>query len=484
MDCKCNSNKANVIDQLLRLAKPFVPFLPEVTAPGRAISFQERFVWTSVALLIYLVSSQVPLFGIMSSSASDPLYWIRMMMASNKGTLMDLGVSPVVTSSTIMQMLTSTSLLKVDFSIKEDKILYNASQKIIAIIMIIGQAVVQVISGFYGDPKSMGVAVCVALVLQLIFSGLIIIMLDELLSKGYGLGSGVNLFIAANVCENILWKAFSPKVFNTARGVEFEGSVIALLHLLITRKNKFRALHEAFFRKNLPNCSSLLFTFVIFSAVIYLQGLRMEIPTESTRVKGQTGRYSIKLLYSSTMPIVVQSYIISHTSTISRLLYSRFPHFFLVRMLGVWKQSKTGKVVPTSGLCYFIYPPESFKDFFKSPLAFTTYCVITLLSSAFLSRAWIDISENNQFDVARQLKNSKMTIKGVREQNVPNYLAKYIPSAAFMGGFFTGLICLLSNFFDTIGSGTNIFLAVSIVWQYFEAFTKESLRSSGMYFVE
>lgn len=467
------------LDQLLHLAKPFVRFLPEVSAPLKGINFQERFVWTSVALLIYLISSQVPLFGIMSSSSADPLYWMRVMMASNKGTLMDLGISPVVTSSMIMQILMSSSLLNVDFSIKEDKILYNALQKIIAIIMTVGQAVVQVISGFYGDPESMGPTVCILLVCQLIFSGIIVILLDELLSKGYGLGSGVNLFIATNVCENIIWKAFSPKVFNTARGAEFEGCIISLLHLLVTRKNKFSAVYEAFFRKNLPNCSTLIITFLIFSSVIYLQGIRMDVPTESTNIKGQTGKYPIKLLYSSTTPIVLQSYFISHTSMISRILYTRFPNFFLIRLLGVWLPNKFGRLIPVSGLCYFIYPPESIWDFFKKPVSFLTYCTVTLMSSAFLSRTWIDISENNQFNIAKQLKNNRMTIKGIREQYVPTYLSRYIPSAAFIGGFFTGLICLLSNLFDTIGSGTNIFLAVSIIWQYLEAFTKENLKNSG-----
>lgn len=426
----------------------------------------------------------MPLFGIMSSDSADPLYWMRMMMASNRGTLMDLGISPVVASSSIMQMLVSSSLLKVDFGVKEDKILYEASQKIIALIMTVGQAVVQVISGFYGDPKTMGAMVCIALVLQLIFSGIIIILLDELLSKGYGFGSGVNLFIATNVCENILWKAFSPKVFNTARGVEFEGSLIALLHLLLTRKNKAGALYEAFFRKNLPNCSSLISTFLIFSAVIYLQGMRVEVPTESTRIKGYTSKYPIKLLYSSTMPIIVQGYIISQTSLVSRLLYSKFPNFFLVRILGVWMPNKLGRLVPVSGLCHFIYPPESIWDLLKNPIVFVSYCTIHLLSSAFLSRAWVDISENNQFDVARQLKNNKMSVRGVREQNVPAYLGRYIPTAAFLGGLCTAMICLMSNLFDTIGSGTNIFLAVSIVWQYFEAFTKEGLKSNKMYFVD
>lgn len=47
---------------------------------------------------------------------------------------------------------------------------------------------------------------------------MIVLLLDELLQKGYGLGSGISLFIATNICETIVWKAFSPTTVNTGRG--------------------------------------------------------------------------------------------------------------------------------------------------------------------------------------------------------------------------------------------------------------------------
>jgi preprotein translocase subunit SecY len=53
---------------------------------------------------------------------------------------------------------------------------------------------------------------------QLFVAGLIVLLLDELLQKGYGLGSGISLFIATNICETIVWKAFSPTTINTGRG--------------------------------------------------------------------------------------------------------------------------------------------------------------------------------------------------------------------------------------------------------------------------
>ena len=95
--------------------------------------------------------------------------------------------------------------------------------------------------------------------------------LDELLQKGYGLGSGISLFIATNICETIVWKSFSPTTVNTGRGTEFEGAIIALFHLLATRQDKVRALREAFYRQNLPNLTNLFATIVIFGVVIYFQ---------------------------------------------------------------------------------------------------------------------------------------------------------------------------------------------------------------------
>lgn len=56
---------------------------------------------------------QIPLFGILSSESADPFYWMRVIMASNRGTLMELGISPIVTSGMIMQLLAGTKIIEV-----------------------------------------------------------------------------------------------------------------------------------------------------------------------------------------------------------------------------------------------------------------------------------------------------------------------------------------------------------------------------------
>lgn len=203
--------------------------------------------------------------------------------------------------------------------------------------MTLGHAVVQVISGFYGDPADLGAGICLILIMQLFLAGVIVILLDELLQKGYGLGSGISLFIATNICENIIWKAFSPTTYNTGRGTEFEGAIIAFFHLLMTRNDKLRALKEALYRSNLPNLMNLFATLLVFLVVIYLQGFRVELPVKSARFRGQQGTYPIKLFYTSNMPIMLQSALVSQIYLVSQLLYSKFPTNLLVRLLGVWE---------------------------------------------------------------------------------------------------------------------------------------------------
>jgi len=231
--------------KFLEFVKPFCSILPEIQKPERKIQFREKVLWTAITLFIFLVCCQIPLFGIMSSDSADPFYWIRVILASNRGTLMELGISPIVTSGLIMQLLAGAKLIEVGDTPK-DRALFNGAQKLFGMVITVGQAIVYVLTGMYGEPADIGAGVCLLIIIQLFVAGLIVLLLDELLQKGYGLGSGISLFIATNICETIVWKAFSPATVNTGRGTEFEGAVIALFHLLATRQDKVRALREAF----------------------------------------------------------------------------------------------------------------------------------------------------------------------------------------------------------------------------------------------
>jgi protein transport protein SEC61 subunit alpha len=150
---------------------------------SQQIQFREKVLWTAITLFIFLVCCQIPLFGIMSSDSADPFYWIRVILASNRGTLMELGISPIVTSGLIMQLLAGVKIIEVGDTPK-DRALFNGAQKLFGMVITIGQAIVYVMTGMYGDPSEIGAGVCLLIIIQLFVAGLIVLLLDELLQKG------------------------------------------------------------------------------------------------------------------------------------------------------------------------------------------------------------------------------------------------------------------------------------------------------------
>jgi protein transport protein SEC61 subunit alpha len=459
--------------RFLHLVKPVMGILPEVAQPDRKIPFREKALWTMMTLFIFLVCCQIPLYGTAPSNSSDPFYWMRVILASNRGTLMELGISPIITSGLIMQLLAGSRIIEVNQNLKEDRALFNGAQKLFGILITVGEAIAYVVSGMYGDLNTLGAGNALLIVMQLFAAGMVVLILDELLQKGYGLGSGISLFIATNICESIIWKAFSPTIINKGRG-EFEGAFIAFFHLLFTRQNKLKALQEAFYRTNLPNLSNLLATVLIFLIVIYFQGWRVDLPVKYAKYRGQQGKYPIKLFYTSNMPIILQTALTSNLYFLSQLLYNRYSGNILVRLLGVWKEMKDnpGQSLPVSGLAYYISPPQSFGELIRDPIHAVFYLIFILTSCALFSKTWIEVSGQSPKDVAKQLLEQQMTLKGHRKNSLYHELNRYIPAAAAFGGMCIGLLSILADFLGAIGSGTGILLAVTIIYQYYEVFEK------------
>jgi len=401
-----------------------------------------------------------------------------MMMASNRGTLMELGITPIISSGMVFQLLAGTHLIDVNLDLKSDRELYQTAQKLLAIIISFGQSCVFVLTGLYGPPADLGAGICVLLVVQLLTAAVIVILLDELLQKGYGLGSGISLFIATNICESIVWKAFSPTTVNTGRGPEFEGAIIALVHLLITWPNKTLALREAFYRQNLPNIMNLISTVIVFSAVIYLQGtkcssraslcanhalgFRVEIPVKSSRQRGMRGSYPVRLFYTSNMPIMLQSALSSNIFLFSQTLYNRLPDNLLIRMIGVWEAREgSAQVLPTSGLVYYMSPPLNLTDAFMDPLHTAIFTAYMLIACAAFSKTWIEVSGSAPRDVAKQLKEQGLVMAGHRDESMYRELKRVIPTAAAFGGACIGALSITSDLMGALGSGTGILMAVT-----------------------
>jgi len=378
--------------------------LPEVEQPLKKQAFKDKMLWTAITLFIYLICCQIPLYGIVRQEGSDPLYWLRVILASNKGTLMELGISPLVTSSMIMQLLQGAKIIQVNMSSKNDKELFQAAQKLFGLVITVGEALGYLLSGMYGPPAELGLIKSILIVAQLSIAGVIVLLLDELLQKGYGLGSGISLFIATNICEIILWKSFSPITIRTEQGAEFEGAIIALFHFMMTKQNKWQALNQALWRQNAPNLSNLFATVVVVLVVIYFQGFQVEIELISKKVRGAKQPFPVKLFYTSNIPIILQTAFVSNLYFFSQVLHRKFKGNYFVSFIGKWQEyDMAGNAAPIGGLAYYISPPRDFVHIQRDPLHFLFYSLFVMGSCAILSRIWIDISGQSPKDVSRQL---------------------------------------------------------------------------------
>lgn len=463
--------------KLLSYIRPVLGFLPEVERADRVVPLRDKMIWTALTLLIFLVCSQIPLYGIHKMVGDDPMFWSRLILASNRGTLMELGIGPVVTAGMIIQLLVGSKILEVDQNNKEDKELIKGAQKLLAILIALFEAVAYVFSGMYGDLETIGAFKALMIIVQLVAASIIVQLLDEVLDKGYGMVSAISLFIATNVAEELLWKSFSP----LSEGGEYEGAFIAFFHYLFSVPNKFTALRKGFYRDG-PNLNNVIATIFVFLVVNYFQGFQVNIAIHNKKIKGHSESYPIKLFYTSNMPIILQSTLLSNLFFVSRLLYKRFGSFILVRMLGKWKEhSIGGQSYPVGGLVYYISPPDSLVNMIHDPLHAVTYILFILVTCAVFSRTWIEVSGSSAREVSKGLKDQDVTAYGGTDKLLYKKLNKYIPIAAVFGGVCIGLLSLMADFLGAIGSGTGILLTCGIIYEFYDSFTKETRSGQSVW---
>jgi len=465
----------------MNVVRPIAGVLPEVERPAKPESVKRKLMWICGTLLIFLVCSQMPLYGIRASSTADPISFYRVMLASNKGTLMELGISPLVTSGMIMQMLSGAKVITVDQSKREEQELFQAAEKMVGLLITLGQAVLYTGFGMYGPVAELGFGNAGLIVVQLFISGVMVLMLDDLLTKGYGFGSAISLFIACNICENIFWQSFSFRTIQTASGPQYEGALVALFSLLVARTDKIPALKEAFYRVELANITNLLATLVVFCVVIYFQGFRIDLPVKSIGARRgmRDTTYPIKLFYTSNIPIILQSALVSNMFMFSQMAYSRMGSNFVTNILGRWQITPSGRNIPVGGLVYYMSPPRTFEEVIRDPIHTVAYVTFVLVTCAFLSYSWLAVSGSSPSDVAKNLKNQGLTILGHRQDNMVKVLRRYIPTAAAFGGLCIGGLTVFADFMGAIGSGTGILLAVGIILQYIETIMKEQSQQEG-----
>jgi preprotein translocase SecY subunit len=457
--------------RFLSLFGPLSRFLPEVSSPTRKVSFNEKLFWTAMALIIYLVMSEISLFNV--GGEGWQLENLRIIFASNQGTLTELGIGPIVTGGLILQLLIGSNMIGADLGNPDDRALFTAATKVFSIVLTGVQAGAYLIGGVYG---SLDLVTSLIIFVQLLFAGVVLMLLDEMMQKGWGIGSGISLFILAGVAQRIMWDSFGITP-NMADGKTY-GAFIALGQTLFGGES----LANAFFRYDLadgslttlPTMLGLITTIVVFIIVIYMEGVRVELPISHANYRGFRGKYPIKLLYVSNLPVIFASALFANVYVFAQLLQSQFPNNFLVNLLGTFGGEGGA---PTGGLAYYVTAPRSLAAVGSDPIRAFAFVGIMVSFAVIFSLTWLEVGGLGPGTVAKQLVDSGMQIPGFRRsgKSIELILKRYIPVVTVLGGAIIGLLAAVSEFFGVFGTGTGILLAVGILYQYYQLLVQEQV---------
>lgn len=474
--------------KFLQAMRPFMKITPEVLKPTREVRFNEKLLWTMGALIIYFVMSVTPVYnldGALDPNAADPFEFLRTIMASNKGTLAELGIGPIVTAGLIMQILTGSKIIQVDMGDPEERALYTGAQKVLSVLMTIFEAGAYIVGGAYGQNLSSGAVLII--MTQLLAAGLAIILLDEMIQKGWGLGSGISLFIAGGVATQIFWHSLSN--FPAPGSTESLGAITSFFES-IGRIGFLEALGKHFFRPELPTNSlvAIVATVIVFLFVIYFESMKIDVPVSYAQHRGFRGKYPIKLLYVSNIPVILVSAVFADIYFISQMLSNTdLADNAVVQLLGTFSTDpETGQIAPSGGLVFFLTPPRGLYgdgavipmvegELFRSLQKAVIYGFLMIVLSIGFSKMWVTTAGMGPKEVSKQLIDAGMQIPGWRrsQKTIEKRLEMYIPPAATLGGFFIGVLAAFADFLGALGTGTGILLSVSIMRQYFDILVKE-----------
>jgi preprotein translocase SecY subunit len=485
--------------RFLGLFKPIARFLPEAKPPGRRVGFNEKLLWTALPLIIYLIMAEIPLYGLETGTGFEMTY-LRVIFASNRGTLLELGIGPIVTAGLILQLLAGSGMIGVDMSNPEDRGLFTTASKFFSILLTGIQAFAYIIGGVYGALPGI---TSIVIFIQLLFAGIIIMLLDEMIQKGWGIGSGISLFIMAGVAQRILWDSFGLTV-GLADGKSY-GAFPALLQTIATSQPVFSfalnyipynatsgalahfvpAVDNAFIRpQNLPSLLGFFTTIVVFLVVIYVEGVRVELPVSHADYRGYRGRYPIKLLYVSNLPVIFTSALFANIYFFSQIVWINLnpnnSNFFL-NLLGTYTAQTGEQPQPTGGLVYYAIAPRSILDVTLNPARAIVFSVLMVVFCVIFSLTWLEVGGLGPSTVAKQLVDSGMHIPGYRRSTRPieTVLKRYIPAVTILGGIIVGLIAAFADFFGVFGTGMGVLLSVGIIYQYYQQLMQE--RVAEMY---
>lgn len=442
--------------------------LPEIPKPIRKPTLSEKFIWTGLALIVYMVMSITPLYHF--GNRQDQFAFLRVIFASSQGTLTELGIGPIVTAGLILQLLQGSDILRLNLGDPDDRAIFGSATKLLTFVVIAVESGAYILGGALG---TLAPDQSIVIFFQLFASSVVILLLDELIQKGWGIGSGISLFILAGVAQTLMWDTFSPYPVSPAQGqpAVIFGFIPALINGIVTGNLSGIAIRQAQF----PSAFTFVLTVAVILFLVYIEGIRVEVPITSVKYRGFQGVYPIKLLYVSNIPVILVSALTANISFFSRILQNNVKANSWMQYLATYDPT-TGN--PTGGVVYYITPPNGIEQTIADPLHSIIYVLFLVLFAVFFARIWVEIGGLSSRAVAKNLMDADVQVPGFRRAglSIEQVLNRYIPPITIIGGILIGTIAAVSDLFGVFGTGIGLLLGVDIVLQYYQMLVKEQLE--------
>lgn len=506
---------------LLYKIRPIADRLPAVTRPEGHVHFRTKMLWVLTVLVVYFVMTNVFIYGLDPAETLDFFASLRAILAGAQGSIVHLGIGPIVTASIILQLFVGAKIIRLDLQDEEDKAVYQSTQKFLVIVMIVVEGVPQVfgflrpsavfvetLDGFLAGWG--GFLAKFIIVFQLFVGAYLIFLMDEVVSK-WGIGSGISLFIAAGVSQAIFTGTFNWMPSQAGSAIP-AGTIPKTLYYLnnMSAGDLVSGGYEVILIQQPNPMIALLATVAIFLLVAYTESTRIELPLAHGAARGARGRYPIKLIYASVLPVIFIAAILANISMFSLLFWQNPDWPLLGRQywLGAYLPQthnlvRSGQIqatTPVGGLAFYtstinglsdwllpLAAPNQYGGFYdtigKEPwqilIHLVVYVGIFIVGSMIFAIFWIETTGMGPEGVARQIESGGLQIPGFRRDPrvLKRILARYIPVVTIIGGALVGALAVSSDLLGTVGnaSGTGVLLTVGILIQFYEAMGKEQM---------
>ncbi len=492
--------------------KRFVDVYPSISKPEGHVRFNQKLWTTVLVLIIYFAMTNVLIWG-MSGTALDIFSGFRAIMAGASGSIMHLGIGPIVTGSIIMQLFAGAKIINLDLQDSNDKQMYQGVQKLVVLVMIPVESIPQTYGFLTADPvivESIGSGWANFIIVAQLFAGsYLVFLLDELVSK-WGIGSGISLFIAAGVAQSTFVGTLSPLPAAGGGMGDFSvqnppsGALPMVFYMFRTLSNSDMVSQNGFEVMLLTHVNPLAALFssvVVFLVVAYAESSRLELPLTHGKVRGHKGSYPIRLVYASNIPVILMAALLANINMFTLLFWSH-PTLMTVPILGAdgaWSIApylgsyEPGSSTASDGFAWYASMVNGVQDWllpllnqqgdiyghtlWQIMLHVLTYVTLMTLGSMVFAKFWIETTGMGTKDVAKQIERTGMQIPGFRRspKAVEKILERYIPPVTLFSGAFVGLLAAGADLLGTVGNatGTGLLLAVGIILRTYEQIQKE-----------